>query len=122
MSPVENDRCKTVRSHVPVLGSKLKLLALYFLVSTAYPSGPGIVVLTSGNRMTGSVTEPGRGELTFSIDGAGSVGNVESLETTQTLDVELSSGQRLTVLPVSTPSKYGRITAAARPSLDRPST
>jgi hypothetical protein len=67
-------------------------------VFSAYAEGPAVVVLTSGNRMTGSVSEFSRGNLEFSVDGAGTIdidwGNVASLESTQDLDVELSSGER----------------------------
>lgn len=57
-----------------------------------------VVSLTSGNRLTGEVRELSRGQLTFAIDGAGSVDidwrNVQALESTQRLDIELASGER----------------------------
>lgn len=57
------------------------------------------VVLTSGNRMTGRIRELARGQLTFRIDGAGTVdintNNVERLESARMFDVELPSGERL---------------------------
>jgi hypothetical protein len=57
------------------------------------------VALTSGNRMTGSIRELARGQLTFRIDGAGTVkintNNVEKLESNRMFDVELPSGERL---------------------------
>ncbi len=60
---------------------------------------PDVVVLTSGNRMTGSVNDLTRGELSFAIDGAGSVdidwNNIEMLRSSQDLDIELRSGERL---------------------------
>jgi hypothetical protein len=89
----------------------LRLFGLVLMVSLpaiVFADEPDVVVLTSGNRMTGSVTELSRGELSFSIEGAGTVEinwhNVESLESGKTLDVELRSGQRLTG-PISSPSK-----------------
>jgi putative salt-induced outer membrane protein YdiY len=61
-----------------------------------------LVVLTSGNRMTGTLRELNRGDLSFSIDGAGrgrgridiDWRNVSMLESTQRLDVETASGER----------------------------
>ncbi len=83
------------------------LLTILAFLSTAYAAEHDVVVLTSGNRMTGSVTELSRGELSFDIDGAGTVeinwNNVVSLESSKVLDVELRSGQRFTG-SITTPS------------------
>lgn len=77
----------------------LTLLALVAIGSPAFAADSDVVVLTNGNRMTGSVTELSRGELSFSIDGAGSVDidwtNVASLTCSHALDIELGSGERL---------------------------
>lgn len=58
-----------------------------------------VVQLTSGNRLIGTVRSLYRGNLDFSISGAGRVSidweNVETLESPRTMDVELSSGERL---------------------------
>src|SRR5690606_19587769 len=70
-------------------------------------SASDIVLLTSGNRMTGTVIELYRGELSFAIDGAGPVAldwnNIAELTSFQHLDIELASGERLsgTVSPWS---------------------
>jgi hypothetical protein len=83
-----------------VMRKKLWIIIFFALVSavSTFAEGPAVVVLTSGNRMTGSVSECSRGNLEFSVDGAGTIdidwGNVASLESTQDLDVELSSGER----------------------------
>jgi hypothetical protein len=87
---------------------KLAFLAVVVFASTTYASEPDVVVLSSGNRLTGSISELTRGELSFSIEGAGSVDinwhNVDSLQSEKTLDVELRSGERFTG-PISSPSK-----------------
>lgn len=64
--------------------------------------GEDLVVLTSGNRMTGTLRDFRRGELIFSIEGAGrgkgrveiDWRNVAMLESAQRLDIEVSSGER----------------------------
>lgn len=61
-----------------------------------------LVVLSSGNRMTGTLRDLTRGELIFSIEGAGrgrgrveiDWRNVAMLESTQRLDIEVASGER----------------------------
>lgn len=61
-----------------------------------------LVVLTNGNRMTGTLRDLSRGQLIFSIEGAGrGKGRVEidwrsvaMLESLQRLDIELASGER----------------------------
>lgn len=74
------------------------VLAVLVIASTARASEPAVVVIKSGNRMTGSISELSRGTLTFSIEGAGSVDinwdNVVSLQSSQNLDIHLSSGVR----------------------------
>src|SRR5690606_17077897 len=71
-----------------------------------------IVVLETGNRLIGTIVALYRGELSFSIDGAGPVdidwSNVESLTSTRVLDVELSTGERLS----------GSLSSAGRGRLD----
>lgn len=66
-----------------------------------------LVVLTGGNRLHGEIVELARGELTFSIDGAGPVGidwrNVVTLTSGRSFDVELTSGARLSG-PILSPS------------------
>lgn len=58
-----------------------------------------VVELTTGNRLIGTIRSLYRGELRFSIAGAGTVdinwSNVELLESMRTMDVELASGERL---------------------------
>lgn len=77
---------------------KLAVLAVLCIAPAAHASEPDVVVVKSGNRMTGSVSELSRGTLTFSIEGAGSVDinwhNVVSLQSSQNLDVHLASGVR----------------------------
>src|SRR5512138_229553 len=61
-----------------------------------------LVVLTNGNRMPGTLRDLSRGQLIFSIEGAGrGKGRVEidwrsvaMLESLQRLDIELASGER----------------------------
>ena len=90
--------------------SSYKLAVLAVLIMMAIAAGasePDVVVVKSGNRMTGSVTGLSGGTLTFSIEGAGSVDinwlNVVSLQSSQTLDVRLASGARYTGT-ISSPS------------------
>ncbi len=68
------------------------------LLVASYAAADDLVVLTNGNRMTGTVRELSRGELDFSIAGAGRVNidwrNVAQLESEQRLDVESASGER----------------------------
>lgn len=77
------------------------LLILILVAAVAAEAGEGeeFVSLTSGNRMTGTVRALDRGRLTFTIDGAGTVdidwNNVETLQSAQSFDVELASGERL---------------------------
>ena len=58
-----------------------------------------VLVLTTDNRLEGEVIGLSRGELAFSIDGAGRVDidwdNVETLTSPREFDVELESGERL---------------------------
>jgi hypothetical protein len=75
---------------------------LLLCASSSFADAPqDVVVLTSGNRITGQVRSLSRGELIFRVAGVGNDleinwSSVESLETAQILDIELSSGQRLT--------------------------
>lgn len=82
-----------------------------------------VVVLESGNRLAGTIVALYRGELSFSIDGAGPVdidwSNVESLTSGGVLDVELSTGERLSgSLASAGPGRLGiaRRTAASSTS------
>ncbi|HEY8521527.1 MAG TPA: DUF481 domain-containing protein [Gammaproteobacteria bacterium] len=74
---------------------------LAWLASASAPAvaADDLVVVASGNRMTGEVVELSRGELTFAIDGAGRVdidwSNVELLESMRPMQVELGSGEQL---------------------------
>lgn len=80
------------RRHAPTLA---------LLLGTAcIASAEDFVVLDTGNRMTGTINELSRGELDFSIDGAGSVdidwSNVTELRSTERFYIELASGARYT--------------------------
>jgi len=74
------------------------LLALLVVTAMRDAAADDLVVLTSGNRMTGAIVELSRGVLTFAIDGAGRVdidwNNVEALESTEPMQVELVAGER----------------------------
>lgn len=63
-------------------------------------SAEDVVLLTSGNRMTGQIRELSRGELSFRIDGIGRVDidwrNVAELHSPQRFYIELTSGERQT--------------------------
>jgi Protein of unknown function, DUF481 len=86
-----------------------KLLVTLLALALLGPAPPSLaadadanadtVVLTSGNRITGRIIGFSRGQLTFRIQGIGSVdinGNtVQMLESRRTFDVELASGERL---------------------------
>jgi hypothetical protein len=89
-------------------GGMLAFLSVMVASSLAYAAEPDVVVLSSGNRMTGSISGLSRGELSFSIAGAGDVEidwhNVDSLESGKAMDVKLKSGERLTG-PISSPAK-----------------
>lgn len=90
---------------VPLMsGSECKWALLVWMSAFALEcAADDLVVLTNGNRMTGTLRELSRGDLTFSIAGAGSGRgrvdidwrNVAMLESTQRLDVETVSGERL---------------------------
>lgn len=79
-----------------------------------------VVVLTSGNRLLGDVVALSRGELSFSIDGAGSVDidwrNVEALTSSEVFDVELASGERLSGSIAPAPSGALRISGGTAPA------
>lgn len=74
------------------------LAILLGLVSVA--SAEDVVLLDSGNRMTGTINVLSRGELTFSIAGAGGVeidwSNVLELRSPERFYIELASGERFT--------------------------
>lgn len=78
--------------------SGLAVLSLLLIAISASASEPDVVVVKSGNRMTGSLSELSSGTLSFSIEGAGSVDidwhNVVSLVSSQNLDVHMASGVR----------------------------
>src|SRR5262245_65075384 len=77
----------------------LMVFAALTLSNRVYAVQADTLVLSSGNRVTGSVSGLSRGELSFDIDGAGEVAidwkNVESLESSRKLDVDLRSGERV---------------------------
>lgn len=70
------------------------------LGAVSIASAEDVVVLDSGNRMTGTIAELSRGELRFSIAGAGSVDidwrNVVELRSPERFYIELTSGERHT--------------------------
>ncbi len=74
----------------------------WLLALGAQAAADDLVVLTSGNRMTGTLVGLTRGELIFSIEGAGrgrgrveiDWSNVAMLESTRRLDIEAASGER----------------------------
>src|SRR5262245_64354287 len=77
----------------------LVVIGVLALSNRAFGAQTDTLVLSSGNRVTGSVSGLSRGELSFDIDGAGEVAidwkNVESLESPRKLDVDLRSGERV---------------------------
>jgi hypothetical protein len=107
---------------------KLTLLLLVFTAALAYADEPDVVVIESGNHMTGTIRGLTRGRLSFSIQG-GSRGartisidweNVVSLKSGNTFDVETSSGQRFAG-SIDSPSK-GKLeinTAAGPQTVDK---
>ncbi len=82
------------------LVAALTVLVLLGVVPPAHAEDTDVVVLTSGNRMTGRIRELSRGELTFVIEGARPIDinarNIAQLASTRTFDIELGSGERLT--------------------------
>jgi hypothetical protein len=73
--------------------------ALAILLGVAsVASAEDVVLLTSGNRMTGQIRELSRGELSFRIDGVGRVDidwrNVAELQSPERFYIELASGER----------------------------
>jgi Protein of unknown function, DUF481. len=103
------------------------LLLIALLVApfaTEAEEGEEFVLLSSGNRMTGTVRALDRGELTFTIDGAGTVDidwkNVETLQSEQRFDVELASGERLAgSIVAGAPGTVQLVTAAGPRTLER---
>jgi len=75
-----------------------------------------VVELTTGNRLFGTIGSLYRGELRFSIAGAGTVNinwsNVELLESARVMDVELASGERLSGAVRSPSAKQLEVTTA----------
>lgn len=75
------------------------LIAAFLLAGAGQALHADEALLTSGNRLTGTVRELARGELAFSIDGVGRVSiewsNVERLSSDTRMDIELASGERL---------------------------
>jgi putative salt-induced outer membrane protein YdiY len=71
-----------------------------FLVAISAAAADDVVILTSGNHLTGDINELSRGELDFSIDGAGDVDidwrNIAELHSPQRFYIELTSGERFT--------------------------
>lgn len=75
--------------------------ALAILLGVAsVASAEDVVLLTSGNRMTGEIRELSRGELSFRIAGVGRVDidwrNVAELQSPERFYIELASGERET--------------------------
>ena len=68
------------------------------LGSTAYAQRTDVVQVTNGDRITGTVSRLERAQLAFRTDAAGTIsiawGEVVTLTSSETLDVELSSGMR----------------------------
>lgn len=79
-----------------------------------------VVVLTTDNRLEGEIIGLSRGELGFSIDGAGPVeidwSNVESLTSVREFEVELESGERLSGSIFSPSPKRLAVTAGTTPA------
>ena len=124
--------CKARLALLPLLLLALPPLAVALRAQDEEPAEdeapaaaePDLVVLTSGNRLTGSVTELSRGSLTFSIAGAGSVNidwrNVDSLKIARDLDVELTSGERLSGSIASTADRKFEVDTDAGPRVVDP--
>jgi len=78
----------------------LALLLGTTFIASFIASAEDLVVLDTGNRMTGTINELARGELDFSIDGAGRVeidwSNVTELRSSERFYIELASGARYT--------------------------
>lgn len=81
----------------------LRCVLLFALLGTAAVAhaGEDVVVLTSGNRMTGTIRELVRGQLSFSIDGTRNRTDIKwsqiaELRSARTFDIELASGERYT--------------------------
>ncbi|HEX6997470.1 MAG TPA: DUF481 domain-containing protein [Gammaproteobacteria bacterium] len=99
------------------------VLALLASAGAPAVAADDLVVLVTGNRMTGEVVELSRGELTFAIDGAGRVdidwSNVELLESMRLMQVELGSGERLSgTLRVPSPARLEVVTEAGATPVD----
>lgn len=92
-----------MRARLSILAQIAVAVSILFWLPTpsiaADDEDQDVVVLTSGNRMTGRIRYLARGQLTFRIDGAGTVSintnNVEMLQSSRTFDVQLPSGERL---------------------------
>lgn len=118
MLPAAIDRlagCKKA-SLMRRIGCTLPLLGLV-LWTTHVHAADDLVVLTNGNRMHGEIEHFARGQLSFSIDGAGTVDidwpNIESLRSARKFDIELASGERYSGAIASTSAGALEITTDA---------
>ena len=86
------------RNRLACAGKWFSCLLLLAAASAAHAQND-VVELTTGNRLLGTIRSLYRGELRFSIAGAGTANinwsNVELLESARMMDVELASGERL---------------------------
>lgn len=100
-----------------------RLMLLSLLAAGAVARADDVVVLASGSRIIGTIRQLERGELDFSIAGAGRVDinwrNVQSLQSERRLDIGLISGQRLTGAVDSTsPGKLSVVTDTGPQTID----
>jgi hypothetical protein len=111
---------------MPFTAYRVLAIAVLSLVlgSTAYAQRTDVVQVTNGDRITGTVSGLARGRLAFRTDAARTLsvawGDVVTLTSSETLDVELASGVRYTG-SISSPSPGRLIVQAASgpsPSID----
>lgn len=100
-----------------------RLMLLSLLAVGAVARADDVVVLASGSRILGTIRQLERGELNFSIAGAGRVEinwrNVESLQSDRRLDIGMISGERLTGAIESTaPGKLSVATDTGTRTID----
>ena len=104
------------RSPLARAGGWLGCLLLLTAAGAAHAQDD-VVELTTGNRLIGTIRSLYRGELRFSIAGAGTVNinwsNVELLESARMMDVELASGERLSGAVQSPAAKELEVTGEA---------
>lgn len=98
-------------------------MVLLSLLAAGAAHADDVVVVSGGSHMTGTIRQLERGELTFSINGAGRVNinwrNVESLQSTRRLKIGLISGERLIGSIASpSPGKLEVVTDAGPRSID----